>query len=92
MYTVFRDHEPGDELLIGIDRYRGFEEMLSHLTGSDGVIMTRVPAGEPGGIDRRNRDRSVFSIESFQGTFEEEVEIDRPDPAEEFLKCGEVGD
>jgi hypothetical protein len=28
----------------------------------------------------------------FQGTFEEDIEIDRLDPAEEFLKCCEVGD
>jgi len=54
--------------------------------------MTRVPAGESGGIDRGDRNRSVLSIESFQGTFEEEIEISWLDPAEEFLKSGEVRD
>jgi hypothetical protein len=28
----------------------------------------------------------------FQGTFEEDIEVDRLDTADEFLKCGEVGD
>jgi len=48
MDPVFRDHEPGDELLIGIDSDGSFQEMFSHLAGPDGVIMTGIPAGEPG--------------------------------------------
>jgi hypothetical protein len=48
MDTVFGYHEPGDDLLIGIDSNGCFQEMLSHLTGSDGVVVTGVPAGESG--------------------------------------------
>jgi hypothetical protein len=46
MDAVFGDHESGDELLISIDGDRSFEEMFSHLTGSDGVIVTGIPAGK----------------------------------------------
>ena len=34
---------------------------------------------------------SPGGIEFFQGTFEENIEIDRLDPAEEFLNRGEMG-
>jgi hypothetical protein len=48
MDPVFGYHEPGDELLIGIDSDGCFQEMFSHLAGSEGIIMTGIPAGEPG--------------------------------------------
>jgi hypothetical protein len=46
MYSVFGYHESGNKLLIGIDSDGSFQEMLSHLTGSDRVIMTGISAGE----------------------------------------------
>ena len=48
MDLVFGYHEHGIELLIGIDSDGSFQEMFSHLSGSDGVILTGIPAGEPG--------------------------------------------
>ena len=48
MDPVFGYHEPGDELLIGINSDGSFQEMFSHLTGPDGIIMTGITAGEPG--------------------------------------------
>jgi len=90
MDPVFGYHEPGDELLIGIDSDGSFQEMFSHFTGPEGVIMTGIPAGEAGGIDGGDRNCIVWRVEYFQGTFEENIEIDRLDPAEEFLKRGEV--
>jgi hypothetical protein len=45
---AFRDDKPGQRTLIGIDRNRDFEEMFPDLTGSFGVIVAAVPAGEPG--------------------------------------------
>jgi hypothetical protein len=32
-----------------------------------------------------------LGIEDFQGTFEEDIEIDRLDAVKEFLKCCEMG-
>ena len=90
MDPVFGYHEPGDELLIGIDSDGSFQEMFSHLAGPEGVIMTGIPAGEPGRIDGGDRNCIVWRVEYFQGTFEEDIEIDWLDPAEEFLKRGEV--
>jgi hypothetical protein len=90
MDAVLGYHESGDDLLVSIDSNRSFQEMFSQLSGSDGIVMTRISAGEPGGIDGGDRDWTVVRIELFQGTFEEKIEINRFDPAEEFLKCREV--
>jgi hypothetical protein len=48
MDPVFGYYESGNELLIGIDSNRSFQEMFSHLAGPYGIIMTGIPAGEPG--------------------------------------------
>lgn len=92
MDAVFGYHEPGNELLIGIDSDGSFQEMFSHLTGTEGVIMTGITAGEPGRIDGGDGNCIAGGIEYFQGTFKENIEIDRLDPAEEFLNRGEVRD
>lgn len=65
--------------------------MFSHFTGSGGVIMAGISTGEAGRIDCCDGDCVIRRIEYFQGTFEENVEIDRFDSAEEFLNRGEVG-
>jgi hypothetical protein len=92
MDTVFGDHKSGDELLISIDSNRSFQVMFSHLSRPEGIIMTRIPAGESGGVDSGDRDQTVVRIELFQGTFKEEIEADPFDPAEKFLKRGKVRD
>jgi hypothetical protein len=48
MDPVFGYHESGDELLIGIDSDGSFQEMFSHFTGPERVIMTGITAGEAG--------------------------------------------
>lgn len=48
MYTAFRYRESGDNLLIDIDNNRSFQEMFSDLTSPFRVIMTAIPACEPG--------------------------------------------
>jgi len=90
MDPVFGYHESGDELLIGIDSDGSFQEMFSPLTGPEGVIMTGIPTGEPGRIDGGDGNCIVWGIEYFQGTFEEDIEIDWLYPAEEFLNRCEV--
>ena len=54
--------------------------------------MAAVPAGEAGWIDGRDGNDVVLRVEDFQGTFEENVEIERFNPAEKFLERGEVRD
>jgi hypothetical protein len=48
MDSAFRYHESGDNLLINVDRNRGFQEMFSDLSGSFRVIVTTISAGKPG--------------------------------------------
>jgi len=60
---AFRYRESGNYLLIGIDSNRSFQEMFSDFSGSYGVIMTGIPAGEPGRIDGGDRDCTVIRIE-----------------------------
>ena len=90
MDPVFGYHKSGDCLLIRIDSDRSFQEMFSHFTGPDGVIMTGIPAGEAGRIDGGDRNCIVRRVEYFQGTFEENIEVDRFDPMKEFLNGGEM--
>jgi hypothetical protein len=66
--------------------------MFSHLTGTEGVIMTGITAGEPGRIDGGDGNCIAGGIECFQGAFEEDIEINWLYPAEEFLNRGEVRD
>ena len=40
--------QTGDNLSIRINRYRGFREPFSGLTGSPGIVVAGVRAGEPG--------------------------------------------
>jgi len=49
--------------LIGIDSNRRFQEMFADLSGSDGVIMAGITAGEPGRIDGGDWDCTVIRIE-----------------------------
>lgn len=51
MDPALRDPETSDNLLFDIDDDRGFQEMFPDFTGSFGVIMAAVSAGEPGRID-----------------------------------------
>jgi hypothetical protein len=60
---TFRGRKSGNYLLLGIDSNRSFQEMFSDFTCSDGVIMTGIPAGEPGRINGSDGDRTVIRIE-----------------------------
>jgi len=48
MDPAFGSDESGDHPLIGINRDRSFEEMLSDLPRSDRVIVAGISAGKPG--------------------------------------------
>jgi hypothetical protein len=48
MDRMLRDLKTGDNLLISVDRDRCFQEPLSGLTGSPGIVMAGVRAGESG--------------------------------------------
>jgi hypothetical protein len=57
MDPAFRSNEPGDGLFIGINRDRSFQEMLSNLTSSGGVIIAGISTCKTGLIDSCDRDR-----------------------------------
>jgi hypothetical protein len=59
---AFRYSESGNYLLIGINSNRCFQEMFSDFSGSDGVIMTGITAGETGRIDGSDRDCTIIRI------------------------------
>jgi len=46
MDPAFRNHESGDDLLIGIYNNCGFQEMFSDLSDPFRVIMTAIAAGK----------------------------------------------
>jgi len=48
MDPAFRDKESCNNLQIGINRDRGFQEMFSDLASSFGEVMTAIAAGETG--------------------------------------------
>ena len=52
MGRMLVDLQTGDNLSIGINRDRGFQESFSRFTGSPGIRVAGVRAGEPGRIDR----------------------------------------
>lgn len=89
---AFRYCKSGNYLLIGIDSNRSFQEMFSDFSGSDGVIMTGISAGEPGRIDGCNWDCTVIRIKQFQSIFEEKIKVHGFDTTKKFLECSEVRD
>jgi len=48
MDWMLGDLQTGDNLSIGINRDRGFQKSFSRFTGSPGIVMAGVRAGEPG--------------------------------------------
>ena len=46
MNRLLGDLEPGNDLIICIDRYRRFQESFSGFTGSPGIIRTGIGAGK----------------------------------------------
>ena len=56
MDWILRNLQTGDNLLIRVNGDGGFQESFSGFTGSPGIIMTGVRAGEPGGIDSGTLD------------------------------------
>ena len=53
--------------------------------------MTRISAGKPGGIDRRDGDRIIVGIKQIQSFPERVAEIKCFYPGEKFLKCRKMG-
>jgi hypothetical protein len=47
MDPAVKGNEPGNHLLIGINRDRSCEEMFSDFTGSGRVVIAAVSAGNP---------------------------------------------
>ena len=64
--TAFGSNKSGDHLLIGINRDRGFQEMLSNLASSDRVIVAGISAGKPGCIDCCDGDQIIVEIKQIQ--------------------------
>jgi len=86
MDPAFGSNEPGDHLLIGINRDRGFQEMLSNLAGSDRVIVAGISAGKPGWIDCCDGYWIIVGIKQIQCFPKRVAQVQGFYPAEEFLK------
>lgn len=91
MNPAFGSNESGDDLLIGINRDRGFQEMLSNLAGSDRVIVAGISAGKPGWIDCCDGDWIIVGIKQVQSFPKRIAEVQGFYPAEEFLECCKMG-
>ena len=48
MNRLLGDHEPSNDLPVGIDGDRGFQESFPGLSGSPGIVMAGVRAGKSG--------------------------------------------
>jgi len=57
--------QAGDNLSISINRDRGFQELFSRFTGSPGIVVAGVRAGEPGRIYGGTVDLFAPVIEHF---------------------------
>lgn len=62
--------ETGDNLSISISSDRGFQEPFSHFTGSPGIVVAGVRAGEPGRIYSSTVDLLAPVIEHFRKSVE----------------------
>jgi len=71
---AFRGDKPGNNLEIGIDRDRSFQEPFSGLTGSPGIVVAGVRAGEPGRIYGGTVDLFAPVIERFHEPVEQPAE------------------
>ena len=65
------DFQTGDNLSISANRDRGFQESFSGLTGSPGIIVAGVRAGESGRIYGSTVDLFTPVIEHFHETVQE---------------------
>jgi hypothetical protein len=90
MDPTVRGNEPGDHLLIGINRDRSFAEMFSELAGSFRVIMAAIPAGKSGRIDSWYGDTIIVRVEQGQCFFEGESNVEGLYSAEKFLERSEM--
>ena len=88
---AFRCNKSCDNLEICINRYRCFEEVFPNLTGSRWIIMTWIPAGKAGWIDRSDCDGIVIDIKQVQSFSERVLEIQGFYSAEEFLESCIMG-
>ena len=65
MDWMLGDLQTGDNLLISINGDRYFQEAFPHLTGSPGIVVAGIRAGEPRRIDSGTRDPVTPVIEQF---------------------------
>ena len=87
---AFRSDEPGNYLLIGVNRDRSFQEMFSDLAGSFREIMAAVSARKSGRIDSCYGDIFIRRVEQVHGLSEGDPKIESFYPTEEFLERSEV--
>ena len=66
MDRMLGDLQAGDNLSISISRDRCFQEPFSRFTGSPGIVVAGVRAGEPGRIDGSTVDLLSPVIEHFR--------------------------
>lgn len=92
MSEVPGDPDSGDHLFLGIPHHRGFETSPPGRPGPSNAVGANMEAGQTVGIDRGNRDHFTLELEEVDHLPENDIGIHRPDPPEEFLQGGEVGD
>ena len=91
MDSTFRGYKSGDNLLIGIDRDRRFQEMFSEFAGSFREIMATVSARKSGRIDSGYGNIFIRRVEQVHGLSEGDPKIERFYPTEKFLERCEMG-
>lgn len=87
MNRLLGDLQSGNNLLISIDRDRGFQDLFSSLTGSLGIVVACVWAGEPGWINSCTWNLLTPVIKHLY----EPVERRWSDPLTELMDCREMG-
>jgi len=89
---VLRNLESGDDLLLGVHRYRGLDEPFSGLSGPPGIVGTRIRTRESRGIDRGDRDHLTPVVDQKENPVQDEIERERPDSGHELLEGREMRD
>ena len=89
---VSRYPDAGDHLFSGIDRDGGFQVAPAGLSGSPSIIGTCIGARDPRGVDGGDRNDLAPSVRQPDHFLQDDIEVNRPDPLQEFLQSGEVGD
>ena len=75
MDSTFRGYKSGDNLLIGIDRDRSFQEMFSEFPGSFREIMAAVSASKSGRIDSGYGNILIRRVKQIHGLSESNPKV-----------------